>query len=75
MMSLVSVMDALVQVCAQETRGIDYHPTLKNGGDEMLRRGVCVFSQSGHVISKETHKGSCTTADCSRKMTNSNGNV
>ena len=75
MMSLVSVMDARVQVCAQEIRGIDYHPTLKNGGDEMLRRGVCVFSQSGRIISKETDEGSRTTADYSRKMTNANGNV
>ncbi len=42
------------------------HPTLKIGGDTfriIYAGGVCVFSQSGRVISTETDECSQTTAE------------
>ena len=43
-----------------------YHPTLKIGDDTfriIYAGGVCVLSQSGHVISTETDECSQTTAE------------
>ena len=44
-LSSVSVIDTHFQVCAQEIRSIDYHPTLKNDVSHNLRRGYCVRIQ------------------------------
>ena len=64
-MSSVSIIDTHFQVCARNTQHC--HPTLKIGGDTFRRiiyaEGVCVFSQSGRVISTETDECSQTTAE------------
>ena len=57
----------LSSVCTRNRNMQHCHPMLKIGGDTFRRiiyaGGMCVFSQSGRVISTETDECSQTTAE------------